>query len=94
MELSHIQTKNSAPMSSTITLIWNSHWIATLRDPNGIASDNVILDTRMYEVEYADGYKTAMTANNISSNLFAQVDQDGKRFVLFDEILDHRKDGS
>ena len=30
--------------------------------PIGIAADNPILDTRMYEVEYADGYKTAMTA--------------------------------
>ena len=32
-----------------------------------------ILDTRMYEVEYSDGYKTAMTANTIASNLFYQV---------------------
>ena len=62
--------------------------------PIGITSDNPILDTRMYEVEYADGYKAATTANNIASNLFAQVDQDGNRFVLFDEIIDHRKDGS
>ena len=62
--------------------------------PIGIASDNPILDTRMYEVEYADGYKAAMTENNIASNLFAQVDQNGNHFVLFDEIIDHRKDGS
>ena len=62
--------------------------------PIGIASDNPILDTRMYEVEYADGYKAAMVANNIASNLFAQVDQDGNCFVLFDEIIDHKKDGS
>ena len=60
----------------------------------GIASDNPILDTRMYEVEYADGHKAAMTANNIANNLFAQVDQDGNRFVLFNEIINHRKDGS
>ena len=59
----------------------------------GIASDNPILNTRMYEVEYADGYKAAMTENNISSNFLAQVDQDGNHFVLFDEIIDHRKDG-
>ena len=62
--------------------------------PIGIASEKPILDTRMYEVEYADGYKAAMTANNIASNLFVQVDQDGNHFVLFDEIIDHRKDGS
>ena len=49
-----------------------------------------MLDTRMYEVEYADGYKTSMTANAIASNLFSQVDQDGQHFVLFDAIIDLR----
>ena len=62
--------------------------------PIGKASENPILDTRMYEVEYVDGYKTAMAANAIASNLFAQVDQDGQRFVLFDKIIDHRTDGT
>ena len=42
-----------------------------------IAADNPILDIRMYGVEYADGYKTVMTGNAITSNLFSQVDQDG-----------------
>ena len=64
------------------------------RLPIGTASENPILDIRMYEVEYANGYKTAMAANAITSNLFAQVDQDGQRFVLFDEIIDHRTDGT
>ena len=41
--------------------------------PIGIAEDNPILDTMMYEVEYADGYKTAMTANTLASKLFSQV---------------------
>ena len=45
-----------------------------------IAADNPILDTRMYEVEYDDGYKTAMTANTIASNLFAQFNQDRQHF--------------
>ena len=49
-----------------------------LKDKYGIsiviAADNPILDTRMYEVEYADGYKTSITANTISRNLFSQVD--------------------
>ena len=54
----------------------------------GIVADNPILDTRMYEVEYADGYKTAMIANAIASNLFSQVNQDGKRVVLFNSIID------
>ena len=62
--------------------------------PIGIAADNPILDTRMYEVEYADGYKTAMIDNAIPSNLFSQVDQDGQRFVLFNAIIDSRTDGT
>ena len=48
----------------------------------------------MYEVEYADGYKTAITANNIASNVFVQVDQDGNRFILFDDTVDYGKYGS
>ena len=45
--------------------------------PTGIAAENPILDTRMYEVEYPDGYNTVMTSNTIERNLFSQVDQDG-----------------
>ena len=47
-----------------------------------------------HEVEYADVYKTAMAENAIANNLFAQVDQDGRRFVLFEDIIDHRTDGT
>ena len=39
--------------------------------PIGITEKNPILDTRMWKVEYDDGYKTPMTANTIESNLFA-----------------------
>ena len=51
------------------------------------AADNPILDTRMHEVEYTDGYKTAMTANAIASTLFSQFDQDGQHFLLFNAII-------
>ena len=68
-----------------------------LRDNNGLpigtANENPILDSRMYEVEYADGHKIAMAANAIAENLFAQVDEEGNRHVLFQEIIDHRTDG-
>lgn len=62
--------------------------------PIGVANDNPILDTRMYEVEYADGHKAAMSANAVAQNLFAQVDEEGNRHVLFEEIVDHRTDGT
>ena len=55
--------------------------------PIGAASKIAILDYRMYEVEYEDGHKVAISANAISSNLFVQLDQDGQRCVLFDEII-------
>ena len=38
--------------------------------PIGVAADSPILDASMYEFEYADGYKTVMKSNEISSNLF------------------------
>ena len=35
-----------------------------------ISEDNPILYTRMYGVEYSDGYKTSMIANAIARKLF------------------------
>ena len=35
-----------------------------------------------------------MAENSIAINMFAQVDKDGNRHVLFDEITDHRSDES
>ena len=68
-----------------------------LRDKDGIpigtAHDNPILDTRMYEVEFQDGHKASLGANAIAENLFAQIDDEGNRHALFDEITDHRTDG-
>ena len=59
-----------------------------------LALPMTILDTRLYEVEYLDGYKTSLTANTIAENLFSQVDEEGNRHVLFDAVIDHRVDGS
>ena len=69
-----------------------------LRDANGlpigVANDNPILDSRMYEVEYSDDYRASMSANAIAQNLFASIDEEGNRHVLFSEIVDHRTDGT
>lgn len=69
-----------------------------MRDANGIpigvANDNPILDTRVYEGEYMDGRKASLAANAIATNTFAQIDDDGNRFVLLDSIVDHRTDGT
>lgn len=45
--------------------------------PIGTAHENPILDSRMYEVEFLDGHRQAMSANNITQNMFAQVDEHG-----------------
>ena len=44
----------------------------------------------MYEVEYLDGEQMPLAANNIAENVFAQIDDDGNRQVLMDEIIGHR----
>ena len=62
--------------------------------PIGTANDNPILDTRLYEVEYLDGHKASLAANSIAENLFAQIDEDGNRFVTIDSIVAHRVDGN
>ena len=69
-----------------------------LRDANGIpigtANDNPILYTCLYEVEYSNEYKASLAANSIAENMFAQVDDEGHRFVLLDSVMDHCIDGT
>ena len=70
-----------------------AHVTKCLRVANGIpiskASDNPILDTRMYEVEYVDGKKYALSANLIAENMFAHIYEEGNRHMLMDKITDH-----
>ena len=62
--------------------------------PIGTAHDNPILDTTIYEVEFQDGRRASLAAKNaIAKNLFAQIDDEGNRHVLYDEIVDHRTNG-
>ena len=59
--------------------------------PIGTAHKNPLLDTRQYEVMYLDRTTETMTANIIAENLLAQVDKEGHRQLMIDEIIDHRK---
>lgn len=59
--------------------------------PVGVANDNPLCDNRVYIVEWLDGHTEELMANVIAENLFAQVDDEGNRFVLLDDIVDHRK---
>jgi Reverse transcriptase (RNA-dependent DNA polymerase) len=63
-------------------------------NPVGRASSNPLLDTRVYEVEFQDGTVQEYAANLIAEAIFAQVDDEGKQFVLIDSIIDHAKDGT
>ena len=71
--------------------------VKRLRDkdglPIGTAHDNPILDTRVYEVEFSDGHRASLAANIIAENLYSQVDPEGNRHVMFDNIIDHRTNG-
>ena len=58
--------------------------------PLGRPNKNPLLDTRQYEVTYVDGSNKALTANIIAENLLAQVDEEGHRQMMIDEIVDHR----
>ena len=71
--------------------------IKRLRDKDGIpigtAKDNPILDSRVYEVEFLDGHKASLATNAIAEHLFAQVDNEGYRTVLMQEIVNHLVNG-
>ena len=58
--------------------------------PIGLANENHILDIGMYEVQYLDGEKASLAANNIAENLSAQINDDGNCQVLMDMIIGHR----
>jgi hypothetical protein len=62
--------------------------------PIGMANKNPLLDTREYEVEFRDGRTESISANLIAQNLFSQIDDEGARHVLLDEIVDHRRSDS
>ena len=65
-----------------------------LGQPIGIAHSNPMLDTRMYDIEYADGTVETVTANIIAENILSQVDERGHRQLLLDEIIEHKYIGN
>jgi len=51
----------------------------------GTRNPNPILDTCLYEVDYPDGSTKAVAANLIAENLYAQVDEEGRRWISISE---------
>ena len=60
-------------------------------NPIGKESLNLITDTRLYQVEFADGTRETVPANVIAENLLSQIDQEGHQQLLLDEIISHRR---
>ncbi len=63
-------------------------------NPMGREHQNPILDTRLYEVEFADGRTEELAANAIALAMYSQCDIDGNEYTLLDSIVDYRVDGN
>ena len=60
-------------------------------DPVGVRHSNPILDSREYEVEFADGSIDVLAANAIAEAMYAQVDDKGRELLMIDELISHKK---
>jgi hypothetical protein len=59
--------------------------------PIGTASENPFLDSQKYDIdEFADGNLEELPANIMAENLIAQVEEEGRRQMMLDKIIDHR----
>ena len=63
-------------------------------EPIGCAHANPLFDTHEYEIEFTNGMHEKYQANVIAENMYAQVNDEGNEFLLLDEIMDHKSDGS
>jgi len=61
-------------------------------NPVSRGHNNPILDTRIYQVEFSDEHVKEFTANTIAECLYSQVDNEGKQYLLIEEIIDWEKD--
>ena len=46
----------------------------------------------MYQVEFAEGKVTEMTANIIAESIYAQCDGDGNQYSFLDVLVDYHED--
>ena len=63
-------------------------------EPVGVRHTNPYLDTREYECVTDDGVMERYTANQIAENIFSQCDEEGREFMLVNEIIDHKSDAT
>ena len=72
------------------------HVVAESHDANknimGRAHTNQRVDTRMYQVKFAGGKVTELTANIIAESMYTQCYADRNEYSLLDVILNYCKD--
>ena len=56
----------------------------------GTSHENPILDSRNYIVEFMDGHEVPLKAHLIAEYMYSNVNEEGHRQLLLDEIIDHR----
>ena len=76
--------------------IQNAKVIGRSKDSNGQTigtfHENPLLSTILYDVEFPDGEIKEYGANAIAMNMYSQVDPDGHRTQLVEDIVDYKKD--
>ena len=50
------------------------------------------LNTTMYEVQFDNGHTESYAANIIAKNIYEQLDDEGNKFKLIKEIIEHKRD--
>ena len=60
-------------------------------NPIGCQSDNPILDTRLYDIEFPDGKVTPLMANTIVQAMYTQSNVDGNEYLLLKSFVDVQK---
>ena len=60
----------------------------------GRAHDNPLTDTRKYNIEFTYGSVDKYTVSVIAENMLAQVNDEGNKYLLLNEITDHRKENT
>ena len=57
----------------------------------GRANTNPILNTKTYQVEFAEDKVTELNANIIAESLYAHSDADGNEYILLDVLVDYQR---
>ena len=58
----------------------------------GRANDSPIRDTCQYVVKFDSGEVPELTSNVIAQSMYSMCDKDGYQVLIFDAIVDHKRD--